>query len=60
MFDKHPNKENIKFIVLPLIREYVAGIDDINEDIYMTMHNFTKEKCGIEFDFSEVTKMKIP
>jgi hypothetical protein len=60
LFENHPNKANIKFIVLPIIREYIVAMDDINEDIYQLMYTYTEEKCGINFDFSLILEMESP
>ena len=34
MFKNHPNKQNIKFIVLPILRELFLAKDDIAIDPY--------------------------
>ena len=60
LFKEHPNLENIKFVVLPLIREFIVAKDDVPMDVYQLMEEFTKENCGIEFDFSSITQMEIP
>lgn len=60
LFENHPNLANIKFVVLPLIREFIMARDDVNMDIYQLMECFTENKCGINFDFSNILKLKIP
>lgn len=47
-------------MVLPLIREFIVAKDDVPMDVYQLMEEFTKENCGIEFDFSSITQMEIP
>ena len=62
LFENHPNKANIKFIVLPIVREYIVCMDDVNEDIYQTIHTYSQEgkKCGVNFDFSHILDMASP
>lgn len=60
LFGNHPNKANINFVILPLIREYIVAKDDINGDIYQIMAKYTKENCGIDFDFSQIMKLESP
>lgn len=55
MFKNHPNKENIKFVVLPCIREVYYTTNDIAMDCFDMMDKFADGKdmtCGIKFDFS--------
>ena len=55
MFKNHPNKENIKFVVLPCIREVYYTTNDIAMDCFEMMEKFGEDKeitCGIKFDFS--------
>ena len=33
MFKNHPNKENIRFIVVPIIREVLHTINDVCMDV---------------------------
>ena len=60
MFTNHPNKENIKFVVIPIIREFMMAKDDICSNIYDIIKRFTEEKCGINFDFSHVMALEMP
>ena len=60
LFQEHPNLQNIRFVVLPLIREFIVARDDVPMDIYQLMDEFTKEKCGIDFDFSNINNLEIP
>ena len=34
LFKNHPNLKNIKFVVLPIIREFIVARDDVPMDIY--------------------------
>lgn len=55
MFKNHPNKENIKFVVLPCIREVYYTTNDIAMDCFEMMDKFgegTEHAGGIKFDFS--------
>jgi len=40
MFKNHPNKDNIKFVVLPMVREVLHTVCDIANDIYDTMEKY--------------------
>ena len=44
MFKNHPNKHNIKFIVLPLLRELMVAKDDIAVDVNSLIKEFTSKK----------------
>ena len=55
MFKNHLNKDNIKFVVLPILREIMLAKDDIADDVNSLMNEFTYGKYrqyGINFDFS--------
>lgn len=55
MFKNHPNKKNIRFIVLPVVREVLETSNDIAHDIDYIVDKYShgKEICnGIHFDFS--------
>jgi hypothetical protein len=54
MFKTHPNKADMRFIVLPVVREVLATSNDIAHDIDIIMGQYgMAEFCeGIHFDFS--------
>ena len=54
MFKTHPNKAEIRFIVLPVVREVFATSNDIAHDIDDIIGKYgMPELCeGISFDFS--------
>ena len=54
MFKTHSNKADMRFIVLPVVREVLATSNDIANDIDITMGKYgMPELCeGIHFDFS--------
>ncbi len=55
LFKNHPNKSNIHFVVLPIIREVLETSNDIALDIDLIVEKYSsgKEICqGINFDFS--------
>lgn len=54
MFKNHPNKENLVFIVLPLIHEYYHASSDTPSDYREIVKRFSdpQETCGVKFDFS--------
>lgn len=55
LFKTHPNKKNIRFVVIPIIREVLETSNDIAQDIEITVAKYKKGEpiCeGIEFDFS--------
>ena len=57
MFKNHPNKSNIKFMVLPLLREIMIAKDDIAVDANSLIQEFSSSKYksyGINFDFSQL------
>lgn len=55
MFKNHPQKKEIKFLVVPIIREVLETACDIALDIEDIMDKYgpNSEQChGLEFDFS--------
>lgn len=55
LFKNHPNKANIRFAVLPIIREVLETSNDVAIDVdeLMEKYDTDKEICsGINFDFS--------
>lgn len=63
MFKTHPNKENIVFIVLPLIHEYFNTSNDIPADCYKVMERYAvgNAEChGLKFDFSMLMAQAVP
>jgi len=40
LFKNHPNKENIQFIVLPLVTEVLKNVSDIGIDCFELMAKF--------------------
>ena len=52
MFDTHPNKDNIQFIVLPIIREIIADPGDIPLFTLERMKPKYESLDGFHFDFS--------
>lgn len=63
MFKNHPNRANIKFIVLPIIREVLHTTNDIAMDCEDLMKKYADDQpgnCGIKFDFSRLYLYGIP
>ena len=63
MFKNHPNKSNIKFIVLPLVREILHTACDIASDPEKLLVDFgprSKESHGVNFDFSALWSFAHP
>ena len=63
MFKNHPNKENIKFVVLPFMREVYHTTNDIAIDCFEMMDKFGEGKeaaCGLNFDFSNMFMYGVP
>ena len=54
MFKTHPIKADMRFIILPVVREVLATSNDIAHDIDIIMSKYgMPELCeGIRFDFS--------
>ena len=54
MFKHHPNKDQIKFLVVPIIHESVGTFDDINMDPEELIKTYSDlDRChGVQFDFS--------
>lgn len=63
MFKNHPNKDNMHFVVLPIVREVMHTTNDIAMDCFEMMEKFGEGKpaaCGIKFDFSRLFLYGIP
>jgi hypothetical protein len=63
MFKNHPNKANIKFVVLPIVREVLHTTCDVAIDCEELMVKFgenTPAACGLNFDFSRMFLYGIP
>ena len=63
MFKDHPNKQSIKFIVLPIFREVLHTTCDIAidcEDLIKKYGKWMPGNHGIEFDFSRLYLYGIP
>jgi len=55
MFKNHPNRKNIKFVVLPLCHEILRSTSDIPMNVFKLMDIWNSEeteKYGITFDWS--------
>ncbi|CAD7961538.1 unnamed protein product [Amoebophrya sp. A120] len=56
LFKNHPGREKIKFVVLPMIREWVRYTDGIPCDyaqrLKFLFSSKTKNQCDLDFDFS--------
>lgn len=54
MFATHPNKDNIQFTILPIVREILDSSNDIAMDVadLMELYSPGHERCkGLKFDF---------
>ena len=63
MFKDHPNRENIHFVVLPILREVFYSVGDIAIDCHELMDKFgqgSEAAQGIKFDFSRFFLYGIP
>ena len=63
MFKNHPNKANIKFVVIPLVREVLHTCCDIAMDVNELLEKYGNGKpaaCGINFDFSALFLHGVP
>ena len=63
MFKNHPNKDKIKFVVLPIAREVMHTLCDVAMDCEEMMAKYANgnEIChGIKFDFSNMFLYGIP
>ena len=58
MFKNHPNKDKIKFIVLPLASETMNSASDIGSDVKELQQQFKDKE--IQFDFSIINDMDVP
>ena len=63
MFKNHPNRANIKFVVLPNVRENLHTCGDIGMDVYLLIEKFGEGKaasCGLNIDFSNLFAYGVP
>ena len=63
MYKNHPNKDKIKFVVLPIVREILHTTNDLCIDPDELMAKFGEGKeaaCGLKFDFSRFFLYGIP
>ena len=64
LFKNHPNRKNINFVILPIVREVICAKDDINSDVYLIMQQYSEKntyhKYGIKFDFSNIMQYESP
>jgi hypothetical protein len=63
MFQNHPNKDKIKFVVLPILRENLYSVGDIAINCEELMKKFkegSEAAGGINFDFNEFKKFDDP
>ena len=63
LFKNHPNKDKIRFIVLPIAREVLHTVCDVAMDCHDLMEKFAEGKPvteGIKFDFSRFYLYGIP
>ena len=47
MFKNHPDKENIRFVVIPLVREQLKSMNDVTMDVNVLVEKYAagKEVC---------------
>ena len=63
LFKNHPNKENIKFIVLPLVRGVLRcthGVAMESEKLMELFGEGNPAACGLKFDFSQMFAYGVP
>ncbi|CDW86509.1 UNKNOWN [Stylonychia lemnae] len=63
MFKKHPNLQNIKFIILPIAREVLETSNDVSPDIEKIVEKYSPGQSiceGLNFNFSMVYLYGIP
>jgi hypothetical protein len=63
MFKNHPDKENMKFTVIPLFKEVTNNSNDIPRSVaeITTTWAHGEERCkGIKFDFSQLYLFGVP
>jgi hypothetical protein len=63
MFKNHPEKNTIRFIVLPIAREVLHTTNDLCMDPYELVEKYGEGKpaaCGLVFDFSRLFIYGIP
>ena len=58
MFKNHPNKDKIKFIVLPMAAETMNSASDIGSDVNELQQQYKDQE--IQFDFSMINDMDVP
>lgn len=58
LFKNHPNKDNIKFVVLPIVTESMLSSCDIGSDIYELEESF--KDSGIKLDFGMIMSLPVP
>jgi len=52
MFETHPDRANIKFIVCPLLREFIGSANDIPFGTLAQLKELYTNKGGVTYDFS--------
>eukprot|EP00347_Sterkiella_histriomuscorum_P012250 403369316 len=63
MFKKHPNKQNIQFIVLPIVREVLETSNDIQPDVEEIVRKYAPGEAiceGLNFNFAMIYLYGIP
>jgi len=60
LFETHPNRTNIRFIVLPLVRECLDTSNDIPNGTTTTLLEEFSNKNGVAYDFSLIKSLKVP
>jgi len=63
MFKKHPNLANIRFIVLPIIREVLETSNDIMPNIETSAKKYSPGEAiceGLNFNFALIYLFGIP
>lgn len=63
LFKNHPNRENIKFVVLPLVRGVLRCSHGVAMESEKLMQKFAPDSpdaCGIKFDFSQMFAYGVP
>ena len=63
MFRDHPDKDSIKFIVLPIVREGLITSNDVAIDVFTLMEKYgpgQEAAGGLTFDFSRLLVYGIP
>ena len=63
MFKNHPNKEKIRFVVIPVVREVLHTINDMCMDVNEMIKKYghgSKAAQGLKFDFSALFTFGVP